>query len=501
MKKKLITTMGLSALFLLLMSGIALAGGDPGGTGTGGQAAYDALYSGKKLTEAIGHNAVSINFVWTLITAFLVMFMQAGFALVETGFCQKKNAVHVIMTNFVIYAIGIAGFFICGFAFMFGNAGGIATLGGCDPLNGVVEIAKGWGILGTKGFFLNSGGTYDVGVYTLFLFQMVFMDTAATIPTGAMAERWKFSAFCVFGLFISMVTYPIFGNWVWGGGWLSKLGVNVGLGHGYIDFAGSSVVHAVGGITALAGALVIGPRLGKFNQDGSPNVLAPHNIPMAILGTFILAFGWFGFNPGSTLAGTDLRIAVAAVNTMLASAAGALTAMFIMWKKFGYPDPSMSANGMLAGMVAITAPCAFVSSWAAVIIGIIAGTLVVGSVFFVERILKVDDPVGAVSVHGACGLWGVLSLGLFADGTYGDGWGGVAGTVRGLFYGDPKQFLVQCIGAVTCFIFVFILSYLFFKVQDKTMGIRSKPEDEISGLDVPEMGIAAYNDGSEPLLS
>jgi ammonium transporter len=298
-----------------------------------------------------------------------------------------------------------------------------------------------------------------------------------------------------------MISYPIFGNWVWGGGWLSKLGVNLGLGHGYIDFAGSSVVHAVGGITALAGALVLGPRLGKFNKDGSANVIPPHNIPMAILGTFILAFGWFGFNSGSTLAGSDLRIAVVAVNTMLASAAGALTSMLIMWKKFGHPDPSMSANGMLAGMVAITAPCAFVNSWAAVVIGMIAGALVVGSVFFVERTLQVDDPVGAISVHGACGLWGVISLGLFADGAYGDGWGGVAGSaVRGLFYGDAGQFLAQLIGAVTCFVFIFILSYTFFKVQDKIMGIRSKPEDEIAGLDIPEMGINAYYDDPRPFI-
>lgn len=493
MKKRLYTCLGLSTLLLLATAGIAYAG-DPTGASMSGKATYDALYSGKSLTDAIGHNALSINFVWTLVTAFLVMFMQAGFALVETGFCQKKNAAHVIMTNFVIYPIGIIGFFICGFAFMFGGSSGIASLGGTAPLTGVLEVAKGWGILGTKGFFLTSGGTYDVGVFALFLFQMVFMDTAGTIPTGAMAERWKFSAFVVFGLFISMVTYPIFGNWVWGGGWLSKLGVNVGLGHGFVDFAGSSVVHAVGGITALAGAIVIGPRIGKFNKDGSPNAIPPHDIPMALLGTFILAFGWFGFNPGSTLAGTDLRIAVAAVNTMLASATGALTAMFIMWKLFGHADPSMTANGMLAGLVAVTAPCAFVNAWSAVIIGIVAGALVVGSVFFVERVWKIDDPVGAISVHGANGLWGVLSLGLFADGTYGDGWNGVSGTVRGLFYGDPSQFLAQIIGALTCIIFIFTLSYIFFRVQDKVMGIRVSPEDEIAGLDIPEMGISAYSD-------
>jgi len=494
MKRKVLLTCSLSALLLLLVTGVAYAG-DPTGTSLSGKATYDALYNGLSTKDAIGHNALSINYVWTLVTAFLVMFMQAGFALVETGFCQKKNAAHVMMTNFVIYPLGILGFFLCGFAFMFGGASGIASLGGTAPLNGILEIAKGWGIIGTKGFLLTQGGTYDVGVFVLFLFQMVFMDTAATIPTGAMAERWKFSAFVVYGLFISMITYPIFGNWVWGGGWLSKLGVNVGLGHGYIDFAGSSVVHAVGGITALAGALVLGPRIGKFNKDGTPNAIAPHDIPMALLGTFILAFGWFGFNPGSTLAGTDLRIAVVAVNTMLASATGAITAMFIMWKLFGHPDPSMTANGMLAGLVAITAPCAFVNAWAAAIIGIVAGALVVGSVFFVERVLKVDDPVGAVSVHGANGLWGVISLGLFADGSYGTGWNGVTGTVKGLFYGDPRQFLVQLIGAVTCIVFIFTLSYLFFKLQDKLMGIRVSRDYEIAGLDIPEMGIAAYDDG------
>lgn len=494
--RKFWLTCGFSTIFLLIMAGVAFAG-DPTGASLSGQATFDALYSGKSATEAIGHNALAINFVWTLVTGFLVMFMQAGFALVETGFCQKKNAAHVMMTNFVIYPLGIIGFFLCGFAFMFGGASGIASLGGTAPLTGMLEIVKGWGIIGTKGFFLTQGGTYDVGVYALFLFQMVFMDTTATIPTGAMAERWKFSAFCVYGLFISMITYPIFGNWVWGGGWLSKLGVNLGLAHGYIDFAGSSVVHAVGGITALAGAMVIGPRIGKFNKDGTANAIPPHDIPMALLGTFILAFGWFGFNPGSTLAGTDLRIAVVAVNTMLASATGALTAMFIMWKFFKHPDPSMTANGMLAGMVAITAPCAFVNAWAAAIIGIVAGALVVGSVFFVERVLKVDDPVGAVSVHGANGLWGVLSLGLFADGAYGDGWNGVTGTVRGLFYGDAHQLVAQIVGAVTCIIFIFTLSYIFFKLQDKLMGLRVSPEVELAGVDIPEMGIAGYDDGEK----
>src|SRR5207237_3318657 len=332
-------------------------------------------------------------------------------------------------------------------------------------------FGKTFGLFGLKGFFL-SGDAYDVGVYALFLFQMVFMDTAATIPTGAMAERWKFSSFVVFGFFMSMFAYPLFANWVWGGGWLAQLGANFGLGHGHVDFAGSSVVHLVGGAAALAGALVIGPRIGKYTKDGEPVAIPGHHIPMAIVGTFILAFGWFGFNPGSTLAGGDLRISVVAVNTMLAGAAGALSAMMYVWSRFGKPDPSMMANGMLAGLVAITAPCAFVTSISAVIIGLVAGVLVVWAALFVERTLKVDDPVGAVAVHGFNGAWGVLALGLFADGAYGDCWNGVPGTVRGLFYGDARQFVAQSIGTATCIVFTFTVFYAFFKLVDVLMGNR-----------------------------
>ena len=324
------------------------------------------------------------------------------------------------------------------------------------------------------------------------------MDTAATIPTGAMAERWKFSSFMVYGFFISMISYPLFANWVWGGGWLSQLGKNFGLGHGHVDFAGSSVVHMVGGVTALAGAMVLGPRIGKYNKDGSPNAIPGHNIPMAILGCFILAFGWFGFNPGSTLAGTDLRIAVIAVNTMLASASGAIFSMLYMWIRSGKPDPSMSANGLLAGLVAITAPCAFVSSFWAFVIGAVAGVMVCWSVFFVERSMKVDDPVGAISVHGTCGAWGVISLGLFSDGTYGDGFNGVEGTVRGLFYGGASQFVAQIIGTATCFVFIFAISWAFFKVLDAVVGMRVSAEEELEGLDVPEMGTHGYPEVQGP---
>src|SRR5438445_5077788 len=467
---------------------------DPAGTATGGIADVTAKTAGKptleELADFAGHNRVSINLMWTLLTGFLVMFMQAGFALVETGFTRAKNVAHTMMMNFMIYAIGMTGYWICGFALQMGGLGAISTMGGTGLLDSEFTISlfgKDFGLFGMKGFFL-AGSTYDVAVFTLFLFQMVFMDTAATIPTGAMAERWKFSSFVVFGFFLSMFTYPIFANWVWGGGWLSQLGKNFGLGHGHVDFAGSSVVHMVGGVTARAGAMVLGPRIGKYNKDGSPNPIPGHNIPMAALGCFILAFGWFGFNPGSTLAGTDLRIAVIAVNTMLASASGAIFAMLYMWMRYGKPDPSMAINGMLAGLVAITAPCAFVSSFWAFVIGAFAGVLVCWAAVFIETVMRVDDPVGAIAVHGVNGAWGVLSLGLFSDGPYGDGFNGVAGTVRGILYGDASQLVAQIIGPLANFGFIFGASWLFFKAIDVVMGMRVSPEVELEGLDVPEMG-------------
>jgi Amt family ammonium transporter len=475
---------------------------DPSGTATG--TAKDVTVKDAaspqlaEVMETVGHNKVAINMIWTLLAGFLVMFMQAGFALVETGFTRAKNVAHTMSMNFMVYAIGMLGYWICGYALQMGGVGAVAALGGTPGLNHEFTIelfGKTFGLFGLKGFFL-SGDTYDVGVFALFLFQMVFMDTAATIPTGAMAERWKFSAFVIFGFFMSMFAYPIFANWVWGGGWLATLGSNFGLGHGHVDFAGSSVVHMVGGVAALAGAIVIGPRLGKFNKDGSPNPILGHNIPMAVVGTFILAFGWFGFNAGSTLAGTDLRIAVVATNTMLASAAGAFSAMLYVWFRYGKPDPSMLVNGMLAGLVAITAPCAFVNSVSAVIIGGVAGIVVVLAVFFIESVLKIDDPVGAIAVHGVCGAFGVFSVGLFADGTYGDGLNGVPGTVKGLFYGDASQLAAQSIGIVTCAVFIFIAFFIFFKLVDAVIGNRVSATDEIEGLDVPEMGVLGYPDSA-----
>jgi Amt family ammonium transporter len=279
------------------------------------------------------------------------------------------------------------------------------------------------------------------------------------------------------------------------------MGANFGLGHGAVDFAGSSVVHAVGGFAALAGAIVIGPRIGKFKADGTPVAIPGHNIPMAILGTIILVFGWFGFNGMSTLSAADLRFPIIIANTMLAGAAGCLAAMFLVWRVWGHPDPSMAVNGMLAGLVAITAPCAFVTPWAAVLIGTVGGFLVVGAVVFIERVLKVDDPVGASSVHGVNGAWGMIALGLFADGTYGAGWNGVAGGVRGLFYGDASQLYAQLIAVAVVFAWSFGLHYAFFKAQHAIQGIRSSIDDEIAGLDAGEMGVLAYPDmvGSGPL--
>jgi ammonium transporter, Amt family len=446
-----------------------------------------------KVADVVGHNRIALNIVWTLIAGFLVMFMQAGFAMVETGFTQAKNAGHTMAMNFMVYGLGMLGYWICGFALQMGGVGAGPLGGGTALLTNEFTInvfGKDFGIFGTTGFFL-SGVSYDASIFALFLFQMVFMDTTATIPTGSMAERWNFKSFVVYAFFVGGILYPLYANWVWGGGWLSQLGKNFGLGHGHVDFAGSSVVHMVGGVAALAGAIVIGPRLGKF-KDGKVHAIPGHHIPMAVVGTFILAFGWFGFNAGSSLAGTDLRIGVIATNTMLASAAGAFSSMLYMWMRYGKPDISMMCNGMLAGLVAITAPCAFVTAPSAVLIGFIAGILVCVSVFFVERTLKVDDPVGAFSVHGVNGAWGVLSLGLLADGTYGDGLNGVSGTVKGLLYGDASQFFAQCLGTLTNIVYVFVVSYVFFKILDKIVGLRVSEEVELEGLDMSEVAVNAY---------
>src|SRR5438874_3287034 len=481
-----------------------LAKGYPGGSLTG--TINDVPVSDPKVgatlgdvANQVGQNKIAINFTWTLITGFLVMFMQAGFAMVEAGLCRVKNANHTYMMNFFVYGCGLLAYWLIGFAIQMGGAAGNGNLGGLQSLNPehpLTLFGKTWGIFGQNGMFL-SGHAYDVGVVVIFLFQMVFMDTALTIVTGACAERWKFLTFCVSSVIMGAVTYPLFANWAWGGGWLSQLGSNLGLGKGYCDFAGSGVVHSVGGLTALAVAMMIGPRIGKFNRDGSSNPIIGHDISAVLIGCFILAFGWFGFNPGSTLgasANGNLRIGSVAVDTMLAGCTGTFGAMLYMWITKGKPDASMSGNGLLAGPVAIPAPSGFVSATGSAIIGFIAGVLVCVSVSFVENVLKVDDPVGAISVHGANGLWGVLSVGLFADGTsnYGGSWNGVSGSVTGLFYGDASQLAAQLVGISTLVGVVFTLSFAINMVLEFFIGHRVSAETELAGLDIPEMGQLGY---------
>lgn len=494
-KKKRLKRTALTLFLAAILTGIMAipvfaAGADPSG------ASYAANTAGTTLEDVANMAAKAFtgsNLIWVMICGFMVFFFQCGFAMVETGFCRGKNAAHTMTMNFMVFLVGAVGFFISGFAFQMGGYGSAATLGQtASVLNGEISIPGLGGIIGTKGFFL--GGVYDASAYALFFFQMVFMDTTVTIPTGAMAERVKYSAVVITSFFISMIFYPLFANWVWGGGWLSQLGKNFGIGHGVVDFAGSAVVHSMGGMLALAGAIVIGPRIGKFKKDGTARAFPGHDIPMAIIGTIILFFCWFAFNAGGTLNASDGRLAVAATNTMISGAVGGLVAMFYMWIKFGKPDPSMTANGALAGLVAITAPCAYVNGMSAFIIGIISAFLVCLAVPFVENKLKIDDPVGAISVHCVNGMWGVLSVGLFADGTYGDGLNGVSGGVRGLFYGDPSQLAAQLIGMAVLVVYGFGVAFLWFKVLDKTWGIRINPQDELDGLDIPEMGVLAYPD-------
>jgi len=439
----------------------------------------------------------SVNLAWVLLCGFLVMFMQVGFAMVETGFTRSRNAANTMAMNLVIYPVGVLGFWLVGYGIMYGGMPEWPTLGG--PVAGSHEAAlrllgRSYGLFGTAKFALVSVSQSPASL-GMFLFAVVFMDTAATIPTGAMAERWKFTAFMIYGVFMSMLLYPVYGNWVWGGGWLASLGANAGLGHGVVDFAGSSVVHMTGGITALAGVLVLGPRLGKYRADGTVGAMLGHNLPMAVVGTLILAFGWFGFNAGSTLSASDPRIALVAVNTMLSSSAGALSALLYVRFSFRKPDVGMTCNGLLGGLVAITAGCAFVSPAAAVLIGVVAGVVVVWAVALLERRLHIDDPVGAIAVHAACGCWGALAVGVFADGSYGAGWNGVSGPVRGLLFGDPGQLGAQLVGVLVNGAFVFSASYGFFRLLERLMGNRVPAEVEHAGLDGLEMGTDAYPRG------
>jgi Amt family ammonium transporter len=457
------------------------------------------------LTQRVADQGQSINYVWTLLAGFLVMFMQAGFALMETGLCRAKNAAHTMSMNFLVYAIAMLSFFVCGFGFMCGGVNGIAGgpggpiglgLKNLPVLDHMLTIpigGKEWGIIGLSGFFL-SGHVHNIaGALIWFFYMMVFMDTAATIPTGALAERWKFKSFAIFSACVGGFIYSAYGCWMWGGGWLSQLGRQAGLGHGAVDFAGSSVVHLQGGAMALAMVLQLGPRIGKYDEEGNPRPIFGHHMPMVMFGTLLMAFCWFGFNAGSTLAGVSSRIGLISVNTMLASGSGVIVASIYTWYVFKKPDPSMMCNGMLGGLVAITAPCAFVTPGAAVIIGLTAGLIVVLSVLFMER-RGIDDPVGAISVHGVAGLWGLLAVGLFADGSWpSEGFNGVPGGVTGLFYGDGKQLLAQCIAGVVCIGWCLLVGGGVFKLIGIFLGSnRVSPEVELAGLDIPEMGAPGY---------
>jgi ammonium transporter, Amt family len=403
--------------------------------------------------EAIDLVQTHANYLWTLVAAALVFFMQAGFAMVEAGFTRAKNAVNIIMKNLMDFSLGSLAFWAVGFGIMFGAS------------------KTGW--FGTTGFFLSDftpGG--DPWVLAFWMFQVVFAATAATIVSGAMAERTKFVGYIAYSVVVSAIIYPVFGSWAWGSllngsGWLE--------GMGFIDFAGSTVVHSVGGWAALAGAIVLGPRLGKYGKDGKPRAILGHNMPLAALGVFILWLGWFGFNPGSTTT-ADKSIAMIFVNTNLAAAAGATLALFTSWIKFGKPEVGMSLNGALAGLVAITAGCANVTPGSAIIIGAVAGVLVVLSVLFFDKI-KIDDPVGAVSVHGVNGAWGTLAAGLF----------NIGGTTG-------KILLVQLTGIGACFIWTFAAAFIMFKLISMTIGLRVSPEEEVEGLDHVEHGGIAYPD-------
>jgi Amt family ammonium transporter len=413
--------------------------------------------------------------------------------------------------NFMVYSLAMRGYYVIGFALQAGGIGAahsvtaLPDFGSSFARNLSLEVGvplgdgKFLGLLGWSGFCLpqrlmESAADpkhLDGGIFAFFLFSMVFMATAAIIPTGAMLERWRFKAFCWYGLGVGAFIYPVYANWVWGGGWLAAMGTNWGLGHGHVDFAGSSVVHLCGGTIAFVGARMLGQRRGRDEPGQS---FRAHNIPMGVLGTFILALGWFGFNAGSTLSGIaeNTSIGVVAVNTMLASAAGAIVGMLISWKMFDYPDPTFMCNGMLAGFVAITASCAFVDSWAAVLTGGAAALAMFFAALYIEERLKIDDPVGAISVHGVGGLVGLLSLGLFANGRFGEGWNNKPEKVKGLLYGDLGQFFAEIIGGVVCVAFVYITATLLFKLIGRFCPHRPTLREEEEGLDKSEFNRTAY---------
>jgi Amt family ammonium transporter len=403
-----------------------------------------------ELTDTLDLYSAAFDAIWLLLCGGLVFFMQAGFAMVETGLTRAKNAGNIIMKNLMDFSAGALLYWAIGWGLMYGESAG--------------------GFIGTSDFFLASGDTMN------WFFQVVFAATAATIVSGAMAERTKFSSYIIYSIVISGIIYPISGHWIWNGGWLSAMGFH--------DFAGSTVVHSVGAWAALMGAIILGPRIGKYVKvDGKVSVKAimGHNMPLAALGVFILWFGWYGFNAGSTLSGTDVSMTDVAVTTTLSAAAGAIAAMFTTWIINGKPDVSMSLNGALAGLVGITAPCWVVSPGASVIIGLVSGILVVASVEFIDKKLHIDDPVGAISVHGVCGVWGTLAVGIFGD---------IEMIGSGLTRGG--QIGVQALGVIAVFLWVTITSGLLFFIIKKTVGLRVSAEEELKGLDIAEHGTESY---------
>ncbi|MGD2051834.1 MAG: ammonium transporter [Acidimicrobiia bacterium] len=408
----------------------------------------------------------AVNYTWTLVAAFLVFLMQAGFALLEAGSTRARNAGSVFMKNMMDFAMCGLAFWAFGFALMFGGSGGSG-------------LAEGNSFFGYSGFFL-AGEANDVGTMELWLFQMVFAATAATIVSGAMAERTRLDAYMAYSFLISALIYPIYGHWVWGGGWLA----NLSMGSGAVDFAGSGVVHAVGGVAGFVGALMVGARRGKYDNEGKPRSIPGHNMGYVVIGAMILMFGWFGFNPGSTLAATDLRISVIAVNTFLAGVAGAVVAYYISLVRTGKANIAVTASGLIGGLVAITAPCAFVDPWAAVVIGAIAGGLVIVVAEYLERRWRLDDPVWAVACHGGAGIWGLLAVGIFANGTYGG--------VNGIISGEWGQIVAQLISVVAVVAWTALTSALIFGFIKATIGLRVSEADEEAGLDASEFTQPGY---------
>lgn len=428
-------------------------------------ACHPALAAGEGDAKSPEEISTSLDTVWVLVAAALVFFMQAGFFFLEGGLTRSKNVANAMLKGVMDFCLGALVFWMLGFALMFGADRG--------------------GFVGASGFLSNLANPEWNGLplYVFLLFQIAFAGAAATILAGAVAERVKFSAYCIATVCITGLIYPVVGHWIWAeGGWLYRMGM--------LDFAGSTVVHTVGGICALVGAWMVGPRVGKYNPDGTPNAIPGHNIPMAALGTFILWLGWYGFNPGSTLKASS-AIATIAMTTTLAASAGAAVAMFVTWFRYGKPDVSMSFNGALAGLVAITAGCAYVSMASSVVIGMVAGALVVFAVEIIDRKLKVDDPVGAISVHAVNGIWGTIAVGLFAQASFGEA-NGVA-AVNGLFFGGGvAQLGRQLLGVVSVLAWVGVTSALLFLALKKTVGIRVSEEGQKLGLDITEHNLEAY---------